>query len=103
VEEAMARLKCREMKEGESMDASGGQKSAVTAELLEELKFAKGKLVIVSMNGVDMPTPFTVYDIDGAWKIDAGQLIAARMAVKKLSDPNFKKQKEKTEKSDGGK
>jgi hypothetical protein len=90
LEKSLASLQCRELKEGDSYDLPNGAKATITAELVEELKLAKSKIVAISLAGKEMPTALTVYDLDGTWRVDASTIIAARMAVKKLSEPKKK-------------
>ena len=75
-------MTCQECRVGETIDLPGGRKLKVTDQMVNK----SSKLLFTVIDGQTMPTPLAVTMVDGEWKVDAGPLIAARLAAKRIRE-----------------
>lgn len=76
IKKQLEAMTCRECKVGETIDLPGNKTLTVTDYWVNE----NSKLLFPIIGGEPMPTPLPVLKVDGQWKVEAGPLIAARLA-----------------------
>ena len=75
-------MTCRECKVGEIIDLPGAPSLEVTDQMVNE----RSRLVFPIIGDEPSPIPLFVFLVDGAWKVDAAPLIAARQAATRMKE-----------------
>jgi hypothetical protein len=74
--------KCRELKVGEIFKLPGNKELKITDKMVNK----DNKMLVPTLGGMETPTPFPVKRVQGQWKVDAGALIAGRLAAQKAME-----------------
>ncbi len=82
IKKQLEAMTCRECKVGETINLPGNKTLKVTDMMVNE----NSKMLFPIIAGESMPTPLPAVKIDGQWKVEAGPIIAARLAAKRAQE-----------------
>jgi hypothetical protein len=88
IKKELESAKCRELKVGDVFVLPNKKELKITDKMVNE----DNKMFVPTIGGQEMPTPLAARKTKGQWKVDAGPLIAARLAAKKAMEEHRQQQ-----------